>query len=415
MKLPINEIKINPDNPRTIKDENFKKLVQSVQDFPEMTEIRPIVVNKDHMILGGNMRFQAMQAAGWSEVPVKVVDLTPEQEKEFIIKDNVSGGDWDWEALANQWDMTQLEDWGLEIEWDEEQTEIIEDDAPELAEEHFSEQGKVYQLGRHYVMCGSATEQKDVEQLLGTEKVNLLYTDPPYGVEYHSNKLGSIQNDDLKNDELFQFIYDAFEIIHEYLETDAGVYCWYEDKFRNIIQPALQEAGYEYKQNLIWNKGMNLSGADYQKAHENCLYLQLKDSKAQWFGDRDKKTILGLRRRELTEMKKSELLNMILNMQKQQTVWDFDRDSTTTYTHPTQKPVTLAANAIYNSTNPDQVVLDLFAGSGSTLIASEQTDRQSYNMELDPKFVDVIRKRYAKFINPDTWEERWQELTPEVR
>jgi len=132
MKLPISQIKLNPSNPRTIKDDNFKKLVKSIKDFPEMTDIRPVVVNKEYMILGGNMRFRAMQEAGWKEIPVRVVDLPEDKQKEFIIKDNVSGGDWDWDMLANEWDKAQLAEWGMDVEqWADE--EVKEDEAPALS------------------------------------------------------------------------------------------------------------------------------------------------------------------------------------------------------------------------------------------------------------------------------------------
>lgn len=133
MKLSISQIKPNPSNPRTIKDDNFKKLVQSLKDFPEMAEVREVVVNKDNMILGGNMRFKAMHEAGWKDIPVRVVDWTPEQQREFIIKDNVSGGEWDWDLLANEWDSTQLEDWGLDLPVHFGDEEVEEDEAPEVS------------------------------------------------------------------------------------------------------------------------------------------------------------------------------------------------------------------------------------------------------------------------------------------
>lgn len=160
---------------------------------------------------------------------------------------------------------------------------------------------------------------------------------------------------------------------------------------------------------------MNLSGADYQKAHENVLYLQLQGGKAQWYGGRDKKTILTARRKDLTALSKQNLITLLVNMQKESTVWDVDKDNVTTYTHPTQKPVKLSATAITNSTMADGSVYDAFLGSGSTLIACEQTGRTCYGMELDEKYVDVIRKRYAKFISQtDEVPEDWKELTPVI-
>lgn len=262
-------------------------------------------------------------------------------------------------------------------------------------------------------MCGSATSEQDVEKLLYGSRIDIIHTDPPYGVDYKSKKLGGIMNDELKDDSLYQLVYDAFYIAKEHIKEDAAIYCWYEDKYRHIFQSALEDAGYEFKQNLVWNKGMNLSGADYQKAHENMLYLQLKNCKAKWFGDRDKKTILGKRRTDIATMKKADMIAILVAMQSQSTVWDIDRDVVTTYVHPTQKPIHIAARAIQNSTEDGDVVYDGFAGSGSTLVACEQIGRTNYSMELDPKYVDVIRKRYWKFINNND-ETGWEENTPEV-
>lgn len=418
MKIPLTKLKSNPNNPRFIKDEAFKKLVKSLKDFPEMLEAREIVVNKDYVILGGNMRFKAAQELGLKELPVKVVDWSEEKQREFIIKDNVSGGEWDWDILANEWDTEELDDWGLDLpDGMQEEQEIEEDEAPEVEETEpaKSKQGTVYQLGRHRLMCGSATSDDDVAKLVANQPIHAIHTDPPYGVDYKSKKLGGIMNDELKDDSLYQFIYDAFSIALKHLESNAGVYCWYEDKYRHIFQTALEDAGLEFKQNLIWNKGMNLSGADYQKAHENVLYLQIKGNKAKWFGERDKKTILGKKRTDIMQMKKQDLVAALVAMQEQSTVWDIDRDVVTTYVHPTQKPVNISARAIKNSTEEDDNVYDGFMGSGSTLIACEQTGRNCYGMELDPKYADVIRKRYAKFVAAENdVPENWEELTPEV-
>ena len=262
-------------------------------------------------------------------------------------------------------------------------------------------------------MCGSATETEDISKLLSGETINLIHTDPPYGVDYKSKKLGGIMNDTLQGDSLYQLVYDAFYIAKEHSQDDTPSYCWYEDKYRHIFQTALEDVGYEFKQNLIWNKGMNLSGADYQKAHENVMYLQMKGSKAKWFGERDKKTILGKRRTDIASMKKQDMIAALVAMQSQSTVWDIDRDTVTTYVHPTQKPVTIAARAITNSSESGDVVYDAFMGSGSTMIAAEQTGRVFRGTELDPKYVDVIRKRYWKYVNNNN-EEGWQENTPVI-
>ena len=438
LTLKVSEIKNNPNNPRLIKDDKFKKLVVSLKEFPIMAKkLRKVVIDEDNIILGGNMRFKALKQAGFKEVAVEYftredaeennklakeinpdyVDKTYEEQcREFVIKDNVSGGERDWDLLANEWNAEELDEWGLDTpdDWGEEK-EVEEDEAPEVDESEppKSKLGEVYQLGRHRVMCGSATEAEDISKLLSGDKIGLIHTDPPYGVDYKSKKLGGIMNDTLQGDSLYQLVYDAFYIAKEHSEESTPTYCWYEDKYRHIFQTALEDAGYEFKQNLIWNKGMNLSGADYQKAHENVMYLQMKGSKAKWFGERDKKTILGRRRTDIASMKKQDMIAALVAMQSQSTVWDIDRDTVTTYVHPTQKPVTIAARAITNSSEPGDVVYDAFTGSGSTMIAAEQTGRVFRGTELDPKYTDVIRKRYWKYVNNNN-EEGWEENTPAV-
>ena len=305
----------------------------------------------------------------------------------------------------------------LRFDEPEPEVEVVEDEAPEVDESEppKSKLGEMYQLGRHRILCGDATKREDVDKLLDDRQIQTIYTDPPYGVKYKSKKLGGIMNDDIKDESMYEFVRDSFEAALPRLKNNAGVYCWYEDKYRHEFQKAIEDAGYEFKQNLVWNKGMNLSGADYQKAHENCMYFQIKGEKAYFVEDRDKKTVLGMRRRDLAEMTKSQLLNMLLNIKKVSTVWDYDKDNVTQYVHPTQKPVIMSANVIMNSSKTDGEILDIFLGSGSTLIACEQTDRTCYGMELDPKYVDVIRKRYAKFISPDNeLPENWEELTPAI-
>lgn len=194
-KLKISEVKPNPDNPRVIKDDAFKKLVKSLKEFPEMAEVREVVVNKDHTILGGNMRFRAMQEAGWKEVPVKIVDWPEDKQREFIVKDNVSGGEWDWDILANEWDAEMLDKWGLDTPAGWGEAEAEEDDAPDIsADPPLSKPGEIYQLGRHRVMCGSATEENDVKTLMNGEMAQTCFTDPPYNVDYSGGMGAHEQN-----------------------------------------------------------------------------------------------------------------------------------------------------------------------------------------------------------------------------
>lgn len=387
MKLPIKDIKPNPKNPRTIKDDNFRKLVQSLKDFPEMAEVREVVINKEHVILGGNMRFKAMQEAGWTEIPVKIVDWSEEKQNEFIIKDNVSGGDWDWDTLANEWDTELLEAWGLELpDSFLPEEEVVEDEAPEVGGGVASSAlGTVYQLGRHRVMCGDSTFQAEVEQLMAGAKADMVFTDPPYNIAYEggTKKREMIKNDIV--DDFYSFLFDAYSRMFENTKGGASFYVTHADSERVNFTKAFVDAGGYLSSVIIWVKDNATFGRqDYFWKHEPILYGWNAKGSHKWQGDN-----------------------------KQDTIWNVNRPSRSDE-HPTMKPIELIAKALNNSSKTDDVILDLFLGSGSTLIACEQTDRTCYGMELDPKYVDVIRKRYAKFCYPDTWEERWEELTPEV-
>jgi DNA modification methylase len=420
VKLSI--IRSNENNPRIIKDDKFDKLKNSIKDFEKMMELRPIIIDEDNVILGGNMRFKALNALGYKDVPdtwvKQATGLTEDEKRRFIIEDNVGFGEWDWDMLANEWDAESLEAWGLDLPFSaEEEQEIKEDVAPTLTENPLSKLGEVYMLGEHRVMCGDSTNPGDVQTLMDGAEADMVFTDPPYGVSYTgvagSDKWEMINNDDLRGDGLLNFLVAAFRNINDVTKPDTGLYCWFSSKNHVQFENALTEAGWDVKEELIWNKGMSLSGADYQYAHEPVLYCQKHGMKAKWFGGRDKKTILRERRTDLTKLSKATLLNMVANMAKEGTVWEVDRDSVTTYQHPTQKPAKLAARAIYNSSEEKDIVLDLFMGSGSTLSACEQTYRKCYGMELDPKYVDVIRRRYWKLINEDI-EDGWEEGTPAI-
>ena len=187
----ISEIKPNPNNPRIIKDDKFKKLVQSLKDFPDMAKVRPIVVNQDMIVLGGNMRLKAMKEAGWKEVPVEVVDWGEEKQREFIIKDNVGFGEWNWEELANDWDADALEDWGLDLpaEWGEEEIPEAKEDDYEIPDEIQTDivLGDLFEIGGHRLLCGDSTDSDSVAKLMNGEKADMVFTDPPYGMSLNTN------------------------------------------------------------------------------------------------------------------------------------------------------------------------------------------------------------------------------------
>jgi DNA modification methylase len=413
MKLSINKIKPNPNNPRFIKDEDYKKLVKSIKEFPEMLEAREIVLNKEHIILGGNMRFRAAQEAGIKEVPVKIVDWSLEKQNEFIIKDNVSGGEWDWDILANEWDTDQLDEWGLELpESMQEESEVEEDEPPEVSSEPpVSQLGVVYQLGRHRVMCGDSTKPNDIDNLMDGEQADLVWIDPPYNVDYTGGTGLKIENDKMEDNQFYNFLLDAFTRCEEVMKEGAPIYIAHADSEGKNFRQAMIDSGLLLKQCIIWVKSSMVMGRqDYQWQHEPILYGWKAGEAHKWYGNFDKKTIID-DAKDLKDLKKEELLDIVRQLYQKTTAIREDKPSKNGE-HPTMKPIVLVARFIWNSSKPEDIVLDTFLGSGSTLIACEQTDRTCYGMELDPKYVDVIRKRYAKYCYPDTWEERWEELTP---
>jgi len=198
MKLtPIKDIKANPNNPRIIKDDKFKKLVQSIKDLPEMAEVRPIVVNTDMVVLGGNMRLKAMKEAGWKEAPVEIVDWDEDKQRQFIIKDNVSGGEWDWEMLANQWDADELNEWGLDLPEFEQVKELeAEEDDFEMPDEVQTDivLGDLFEIGEHRLLCGDSTDSDAVAKLMNGEKADVAHNDPPYGMKKENE---GVLNDNL--------------------------------------------------------------------------------------------------------------------------------------------------------------------------------------------------------------------------
>ena len=364
MKADINSIKENPHNPRTITEEKFRKLVKSLKEFPEMLEARPIVVDKDNIVLGGNMRLKAAREAGLTEVPIYRSEWSHDKSSEFIIKDNVGFGEWDWDLLGNEWDIYPLAEWGLDVWTPEEEVEGLTDpdEVPEVPADPITQLGDLWILGEHRLLCGDSTKSEDVERLMNGEKADMVFTDPPYGVDYEG---GSKQRDGLISDERNTTIYqDVIPIISKH--CFGACYVWYADKNPLGLYESVIKHG-EIHSVLIWAKNNSTFNMNihYKAKHEPCLYWKPKGATLKWKGSNT-----------------------------EDTVWNIDRDSANKL-HPTQKPVILSERAINN--HDANIVLDLFLGSGSTLIAAEKTGRKCYGMELDPKYCDVIVKRWEDY------------------
>lgn len=257
--IKISQIKSNPNNPRLIKDDKFRKLVKSVQEFPEMLQIRPIVVNEDMIVLGGNMRLKACIEAGLKEVPIiKASELTPDQQRQFIIKDNISGGEWDWDMLANEWDAQELNDWGLDIpDLKPIEAEAVEDDY-EIPDKIKTDivLGDLFEIGPHRLLCGDSTQTDTFAKLFDGQMADLVVTDPPYNVAYEGKtkeKL-TIQNDSMSDNDFYQFLYDFYTALGTYTKAGGAWYVWHADSEGANFRKAMSDAGIMVKQCLIWVK-----------------------------------------------------------------------------------------------------------------------------------------------------------------
>lgn len=424
MKLPINKLVNNtgqidgvPANPRIIKKEDYNKLIKSLQEDPDFLNHKPLHVYQQdgkYVVLGGNMRLKALKELGWKEVPCTVYkpETPPEVLRARVMKDNAESGSWDMDMLANEWSDFPLAYWGVDLpeDWLQDEQEVIEDEAPEVDESEppKSKLGEVYQLGRHRIMCADSTVKENVEKLMDGNKADMVFTDPPYGVSYQSNgRTKSAKFDVLQNDDV---ILDFMPAIKEY--SIGFVYVCTAWRVLDVWIE-LFERYYEMTNMVIWSKGGGGMG--------DLLHTFATDYEVILVANNDKE-IIGKRygsvweinKKDVTKMNKKELLEIALDVQSQTSVWKEGKDSAMSYAHPTQKPVGLSARAIQSSVEQGQKVLDLFLGSGSTLIACEQTDRTCYGCELDPKYVDVIRKRYAKFTNDNELPDNWEELTPAI-
>jgi DNA modification methylase len=369
--VKINEVKSNPNNPRIIKDDKFKKLVASIKELPQMLELRPIVVNEDMVVLGGNMRLKACKEAGLKEIPIiKASELNEEQQRAFIIKDNVGFGEWDWDALANEWDAEQLEEWGLDVpNFDGVELDAVEDDfdAPEGGIETDIVIGDLFEIGEHRLLCGDSTDSDSVAKLMNGEKADMVFTDPPYGVDYQGGALTkrSKLDNDQKNTSIYQ---EVLPNIILFTNEKAPMYIWHAAGYADMASH-LWENDIEIRSQIIWNKNMAQFGAlsaQYKQKHEPCFYCFKKGNTPFWYGPTNEVT-----------------------------VWDVSRESKNEF-HPTQKPIELPERAMKNSSKIENTILDLFLGSGSTMVAAHQLNRKCYGMELDPKYCQVIIDRMKK-------------------
>ena len=399
--LELNEGQIVgiPKNPRYLKGEEHDKLKKSLKDSPELLQYKPLMVyaaeGGKFVVICGNMRLRICQelhnegVEGFDALPCFVLnkDVSIAKIKEYAIKDNVQAGNWDWDELANgDWEVDDLQDWGVDCSFltdtepvkEMSERKETEDDAYDEDEHEIEAKcklGDIWQLGRHRLMCGDSTDTSQVAKLLGGTNIQLYLTDPPYNVAYGYNGAPTekhrkdglvVLNDKMENDKFEEFLTNAFNAANANMEKGASFYIFHSDGYSYWFRKALlNTVDLELRENLIWVKNsMTLGRQDYQWRHEPCLYGWKKGASHNWFSDR-----------------------------KQTTVMEFDRP-TKSVEHPTMKPIPLFAYLIQNSSQEGWNVYDSFGGSGTTIMACEQLDRNGFSMELDPHYCDVIINRW---------------------
>lgn len=372
--MRLSDLKLNPDNPRHIKPEKLEKLAQSIKDFPKMMVKRPIVYDENKVIIGGNMRYRAIQSLGMTEIPDEwtsdASDFTPEERHRFIMQDNAEMGEHDYDMVANQYELEDLDAWGIDVPYADVADEVEEDEAPEVSSEPpVSQLGMVYQLGRHRVMCGDSTDKDAVEVLMDGAKADMVFTDPPYNVGYKYSEY----DDNKTDDEYIQFLKQAIPIPPTVKKSIVN-------NGNNKIADMILAFG-RPRHIGCWTKtNAGSSGSISSFTVWEPIFF---------YGDIKRKS-------------GNDLFDYPISNQKE------------TGGHTCPKPLKMCVDMI-NDFADDDNVYDPFLGSGTTLIACEQTDRTCYGMELDPKYVDVIRKRYAKFTNNNELPENWEELTKAIK
>lgn len=398
-KRNIQDLRGYDKNPRRFTEKGLKDLKESLK---KCGDANIITINADNTVLGGHARLTVMKQLGYKEVDVKVPNrLLNEQEvKEVVIRLNANtAGEWDMDKLQADFELDDLQEWGLDVEFNTDELvdkEVEEIEVPEEVETK-CQPGNIWQLGNHRLMCGSSTSADDVKKLMAGQEVDLLVTDPPYNVNYEGSNGLKIQNDNMEDLEFRQFLVDAFKSADEVMKLGAVFYIWHADSEGYNFRGACHDINWKVRQCLIWNKNSLVLGRqDYHWKHEPCLY-GWKDGASHYFiDDRSQTTVIEDKKDDFKKMPKAELVKLLEEIYAQKlstTVIDCEKPARNAE-HPTMKPIKLIAQQIKNSSKINQVVLDLFGGSGSTLIACEQLNRKNYTMELDPHYCDVIIQRW---------------------
>jgi DNA modification methylase len=411
----------NPRKSLQPGDTEFEKISRSIRDFGY---VDPIIVNKDFTIIGGHQRATVLKALGYTEVDVVIVEVDKVKEKALNIALNKISGDWQMDKLKELLlELEQQIDLGMTGFDDEEFKELlasmdvlqaVDDDfdveaALEEIIEPVSKRGDVYILGPHRLMCGDSTEWEDVEKLMNGKIADLIVTDPPYNVNFgdkaemmnqntnsHRNS-NHILNDHMPSDQFYTFLFKMYEIAYKVIKPGGSVYVFHSETERTSFSKAFTDVGFKLSQVLIWVKNsLVLSRQDYHWKHEPILYGWKEGNGHYFIDDRTQSTVVDTSE-NIEKMKKDELVELIKEIYSStQTTVLYENRPTRSDMHPTMKPVALVGRLIKNSSKARELLYEPFGGSGSTLIAADQLDRVCYCMELDPKYVDVIVKRWEE-------------------
>ena len=381
-QTPVDKLIPYVNNSRKHSDEQVAQIAASIKEFGWTN---PILVDGTNGIIAGHGRLMAARKLGMTEVPViELSHLSDTQRKALIIADNklAMNAEWDNDLLTIELNDLLADDFALEIlGFDKDELaallepEVVEgltdeDDVPELPEEPKTKPGDIYKLGNHRLMCGDSTSIDAVDKLMDGQKADMVFTDPPYGVNYDGGHATDKRRTKLENDDKTLMYAGSLPIAYMASKDGAALYLWFADRFAKEVLTALDNCNFQVRTWIIWNKNLaqfGAIGAQYKSKHEPCIYAFKKGKAPFWNGPNNEVT-----------------------------VWDVKRHSKNEF-HPTQKPVDLPVRALENSSKGGDIILDLFGGSGSTLIACEKQNRHARLMELDPKYCDVIVKRWEEF------------------
>lgn len=403
VEVAIEKLKDYENNPR-INDNAVEAVQESIASFGFKV---PIVIDSNYVIVAGHTRKKAAEALEMDTVPCIIADdLTPEQIKAYRLADNKTAelAEWDMEKLEQE--LRELAAFDIDMSAFSFDSALFEptaeddgfdlEEAVEEIEEPICKLGDVWQLGEHRLICGDSTDKSTIDKLMNGDVADLLITDPPYNINIANSQGMTIQNDNMQDAEFYKFLKDAFAVADTELKEGAAFYIWHADSESLNFRKASKEVGWQIRQCLIWVKnGFTFGRQDYQWKHEPCLYGWKEGAAHYFIDDRTQSTVIE-DKLDIDKLKKQELRDLINELLKERaptTVIHEDKPLKNT-DHPTMKPIKLISRLITNSSKQGELVLDIFGGSGSTLIACEQLKRKCYTAELDPKYCDVIIKRW---------------------